>query len=131
MSHYLVQKSSVPVMVAHNKLKLPELPRGKADVVNNVRMRHMRLDQAAVEKTSTAAEHQDVPGQEGESPEEHYWRLNRKSLARRPAHADMHFPLSDQLPEHEFVTDDPQDTARRVELQHHTHVVPGSFRNDQ
>lgn len=130
MSHYLVQKSSVPVMVAHNKLKLPELPRGKADVVNNVRMRHMRLDQAAVEKTSTAAEHQDVPEEEGESPEEHFLRLNRKSLARRPAHVvDMNLPLADQLPEHVFVTDDPQDTARRVELQHHTHLVPGSFGN--
>ena len=116
MSHYLVQKSSVPyvpprmcatnrsVMVAHNKLKLPSLPRGKADVVNNVRMRHMRLDQAVVEKTSNAAEHPeehvdeedddekakgDAAQQEAEAVsaanEDRLARLNRKSLERRAA----------------------------------------------
>ncbi|KAI3622911.1 hypothetical protein CBS14141_004244 [Malassezia furfur] len=105
MSHYLVQKSSVPVMVAHNKLQLPRLPRGKADVVNNVRMRHMRLDQASTEKQSNATEHDhdddddDVKNTlteeqvaernaereaERKSKEsERMNRLNRKSLERR------------------------------------------------
>ncbi|EPQ27704.1 uncharacterized protein PFL1_04842 [Pseudozyma flocculosa PF-1] len=55
-SHYLVQKSSAPVMVARKRLKLPALPRGKGDVVQSVRMRHMRLDQAAVEKKSNVSE---------------------------------------------------------------------------
>ncbi|WFD04433.1 hypothetical protein MOBT1_003143 [Malassezia obtusa] len=100
MSHYLVQKSSVPVMVAHNKLQLPRLPRGKADVVNNVRMRHMRLDQASTEKSSNAADHDhdvadedvdEVDDQRNAEREaerrskesERMNRLNRKSLERR------------------------------------------------
>lgn len=93
MSHYLVQKCSVPVMVCHNKLQLPRLPRGKADVVNNVRKRHMRLDQAAVEKLSSRQEPQDEE-EEGEHVQadreqreqrdsERMERLNRESLARR------------------------------------------------
>lgn len=128
MSHYLVQKSSVPVMVAHNKLNLPELPRGKADVVNNVRMRHMRLDQAAVEKTSHMAEHDDVPSEEGETTEERVNRLNRKSHARRPAHfMDMHLPEVDHLTENMTITDDPQDDTRRSQLRQHTHRISGSF----
>ncbi|EST08247.1 UspA [Kalmanozyma brasiliensis GHG001] len=55
-SHYLVQKSSAPVMVARKRLKLPALPRGKGDVVESVRARHMRLDQASIEKLSNAGE---------------------------------------------------------------------------
>ncbi|TKY88296.1 hypothetical protein EX895_002648 [Sporisorium graminicola] len=58
-SHYLVQKSSAPVMVARKRLKLPALPRGKGDVVESVRARHMRLDQASIEKASNVGE--DVP----------------------------------------------------------------------
>lgn len=65
MSHYLVQKCSVPVMVCHNKLQLPRLPRGKADVVNNVRLRHTRLDQAVVEKYSSG--HNDSGGEEDDT----------------------------------------------------------------
>lgn len=104
MSHYLVQKSSVPVMVAHNKLQLPRLPRGKADVVNNVRMRHMRLDQASTEKQSNATDHdhddddddkntlteEQVAERNAEreaerknKESERMNRLNRKSLERR------------------------------------------------
>lgn len=55
-SHYLVQKSSAPVMVARKRLKLPALPRGKGDVVESVRARHMRLDQASIEKVSNVGE---------------------------------------------------------------------------
>ncbi|KAI3475773.1 hypothetical protein L1887_62769 [Cichorium endivia] len=55
-SHYLVQKSSAPVMVARKRLKLPALPRGKGDVVESVRARHMRLDQASIEKLSNVGE---------------------------------------------------------------------------
>ena len=98
MSHYLVQKCSVPVMVCHNKLQLPRLPRGKADVVNNVRKRHMRLDQAAVEKLSSRPEPQDEE-EEGEHVQadreqreqrdsERMERLNRESLARRSASSE-------------------------------------------
>lgn len=107
MSHYLVQKSSVPVMVTHNKLQLPRLPRGKADVVNNVRMRHTRLDQAVVEKYNAPNERDmdnedvDPDAPEGEQlahkhsdseqsalarsqrEEERMQRLNRKSFERR------------------------------------------------
>lgn len=92
MSHYLVQKSSVPVMVAHNKLQLPRLPRGKADVVNNVRMRHMRLDQAVTEKSSNATDHEhdedetkttDRSAERNREQDERLNRLNRKSLERR------------------------------------------------
>ena len=92
MSHYLVQKSSVPVMVAHNKLQLPRLPRGKADVVNNVRMRHMRLDQAVTEKSSNATDHEhdedetkttDRSAERSREQDERLNRLNRKSLERR------------------------------------------------
>ncbi|KAK0531715.1 hypothetical protein OC834_001316 [Tilletia horrida] len=49
-SHYLLQKSSVPVMVARRRLRLPALPRGKADVVQSVRRRHLRLDEASIDK---------------------------------------------------------------------------------
>lgn len=66
-SHYLVQKSSAPVMVARKRLKLPALPRGRADVVQSVRARHMRLDQAAVEKKSNAAE--EAPAGDDEEEE--------------------------------------------------------------
>lgn len=55
-SHYCVQKSPVPVMVARKRLKLPPLPKGKTDVVSNVRARHMRLDQAMIEKDANVAE---------------------------------------------------------------------------
>lgn len=58
-SHYCVQKSPVPVMVARKRLKLPPLPKGKTDVVSNVRARHMRLDQAMIEKDANVGE--DVP----------------------------------------------------------------------
>lgn len=61
-SHYLVQKSSAPVMVARKRLKLPALPRGKGDVVESVRARHMRLDQASIEKVSTAGEEDKSEG---------------------------------------------------------------------
>lgn len=61
-SHYLVQKSSVPVMVARKRLQLPALPRGKGDVVSSVRRRHMRLDEAAIEKKSKVAEEKDDDG---------------------------------------------------------------------
>ncbi|PKI84334.1 hypothetical protein MVES1_001533 [Malassezia vespertilionis] len=96
MSHYLVQKSSVPVMVAHNKLQLPLLPRGKAAVVNNVRMRHTRLDQAVTEKSSNVADRGDEEEAKDEKEsgtdrhrkeDERLNRLNRKSLERRNKHA--------------------------------------------
>lgn len=105
MSHYLVQKCSVPVMVCHNKLQLPRLPRGKADVVKNVRLRHTRLDQAVVEKYTSKPERMgendddddddenDDDDAPQESPARRYERevresermvrLNRKSLERR------------------------------------------------
>ena len=94
MSHYLVQKSSKPVMVCHNKLQLPRLPRGKADVVKNVRMRHTRLDQAVVEKYTSKRENpEDDEEDKGESPAERMQReqlesermnrLNRESYQRR------------------------------------------------
>ncbi|WFD27729.1 hypothetical protein MNAN1_002734 [Malassezia nana] len=96
MSHYLVQKCSVPVMVCHNRLQLPRLPRGKADVVNNVRMRHMRLDQAVVEKYTSKHDEEKEPDDKGHVSEtaeekqarhnrdiERMNRLNRKSLERR------------------------------------------------
>lgn len=63
-SHYCVQKSPVPVMVARKRLKLPPLPKGKTDVVSNVRARHMRLDQAMIEKDANVAE--DTPDKEAE-----------------------------------------------------------------
>ncbi len=55
-SHYLVQKSSAPVMVARKRLKLPALPRGRGEVVESVKARHMRLDQASIEKLSSTAD---------------------------------------------------------------------------
>ncbi|KAJ1021193.1 hypothetical protein NDA16_003979 [Ustilago loliicola] len=64
-SHYLVQKSSAPVMVARKRLKLPALPRGKGDVVESVRARHMRLDQASIEKVLNAGEEDDSETKEG------------------------------------------------------------------
>lgn len=62
-------------------------------MVNNVRKRHMRLDQAAVEKLSSRPEPQDEE-EEGEHVQadreqreqrdsERMERLNRESLARR------------------------------------------------
>lgn len=74
-SHYLVQKSSVPVMVARKRLKLPALPRVRRDVVESVRARHMRLDEAAIEKESKVEEKVDEEGKtkadnEGEQSEE-------------------------------------------------------------
>ncbi|PWN45052.1 hypothetical protein IE81DRAFT_227190 [Ceraceosorus guamensis] len=66
-SHYLVQKSPVPVMVARKRLRLPALPRVKNDVVLSVRERHMRLDQAAIEKDSNVAEENpDHPSSTGQ-----------------------------------------------------------------
>ncbi|PWN22937.1 hypothetical protein BCV69DRAFT_280547 [Microstroma glucosiphilum] len=59
-SHYLVQKSSCPVMVARKRLQLPALPRGKSDVVSSVRRRHIRLDEAAIEKKSKVGEESDT-----------------------------------------------------------------------
>lgn len=59
-SHYLVQKSSCPVMVARKRLQLPALPRGKKDVVSSVRRRHIRLDEAAIEKKSKVGEDSDT-----------------------------------------------------------------------
>lgn len=53
-------------MVARKRLKLPPLPRGKGDVVSNVRARHMRLDQAMIEKDANVAEEDP----EGKSKEE-------------------------------------------------------------
>lgn len=55
-SHYILQRSSVPVMIARKRLQLPALPRGKGDVVSSVRRRHMRLDEAAIEKKSNVAD---------------------------------------------------------------------------
>lgn len=55
-SNYCVQKSPVPVMVARKRLKLPSLPKGKSDVVSNVRHRHMRLDQAMIEKDANVSD---------------------------------------------------------------------------
>lgn len=129
MSHYLVQKSSVPVMVAHNKLQLPRLPRGKADVVNNVRMRHMRLDQASTEKQSNATEHDhdddddDVKNTlteeqvaernaereaERKSKEsERMNRLNRKSLERRKDTASSSSSSSSARPSETTPAPDP------------------------
>ncbi|CAO1628227.1 unnamed protein product [Parajaminaea phylloscopi] len=58
-SHYLLQKSSRPIMIARKRLQLPALPRGKGDVVSSVRRRHMRLDEAAIEKKSKVGEEED------------------------------------------------------------------------
>ncbi|WFD23407.1 hypothetical protein MEQU1_002096 [Malassezia equina] len=70
--------------------------RGKADVVNNVRMRHMRLDQAVVEKYTSKHDEEKEEDGENNVPEtseqklerqvreiERMNRLNRKSLERR------------------------------------------------
>ncbi|WFD45324.1 hypothetical protein MPSI1_004006 [Malassezia psittaci] len=91
MSHYLVQKSSVPVMVAHNKLQLPRLPRGKADVVNNVRMRHMRLDQASTEKQSNAADHNDEQDEEDSSQDETKAAASERQHAERQAERNRQY----------------------------------------
>ncbi|WFD19779.1 hypothetical protein MCAP1_002015 [Malassezia caprae] len=90
-----------PAKVASNRkirgdMALPQLPRGKADVVNNVRMRHMRLDQAVVEKYSSKHDEEKDDDGEDQKPEtleqkqerqnreiERMNRLNRKSLERR------------------------------------------------
>lgn len=69
-SHYLVQKSSAPVMVARKRLKLPALPRGKGDVVESVRARHMRLDQASIEKVSNAGEEEDSRDKEDKNDDD-------------------------------------------------------------
>lgn len=65
------------VMVARKRLKLPALPRGKGDVVSNVRARHMRLDQAMIEKDANVAEEdpegkdkQDDAGEESEKKQD-------------------------------------------------------------
>lgn len=55
-SHYLVQKSSVPVMVVRKRLTLPPLPKAKADVVAEVKSRHRELRDAAIEKESNATD---------------------------------------------------------------------------
>jgi hypothetical protein len=60
-SNYCVQKSPVPVMVVRKRLKLPALPRGRGDVVSNVRRKHISLDQAIIEKDANVAE---VPKEE-------------------------------------------------------------------
>ncbi|KAE8225019.1 hypothetical protein CF319_g2165 [Tilletia indica] len=66
-SHYLLQKASVPVMVARRRLRLPALPRGKADVVQSVRRRHLRLDEASIDKeTPPTPEGEDAAKTEGE-----------------------------------------------------------------
>jgi len=62
-SHYLLQKCSVPVMVARRRLRLPALPRGKADVVQSVRRKHLRLDEASIDKETPP-----TPEEEGENP---------------------------------------------------------------
>ncbi|CAD6940570.1 unnamed protein product [Tilletia controversa] len=59
-SHYLLQKASVPVMVARRRLRLPALPRGKADVVQSVRRRHLRLDEASIEKETPPTPEDDA-----------------------------------------------------------------------
>lgn len=69
-SHYLVQKSSKPVMIARKRLQLPALPRGKKDVVSSVRRRHMRLDEAAIEKKSKVGEEEQSEEQEQPHEEE-------------------------------------------------------------
>lgn len=72
-SNYCVQKSPVPVMVARKRLKLPALPKGKGDVVSNVRARHMRLDEALIEKDANVADEkpQDKEAQgQGDKEEE-------------------------------------------------------------
>ncbi|KDN43333.1 hypothetical protein K437DRAFT_248535 [Tilletiaria anomala UBC 951] len=55
-SHYLVQKSSVPVMVVRSRLRLPRLPKGKTDVVAHVKQKHLRLRDASIEKESNVTE---------------------------------------------------------------------------
>lgn len=55
-SHYLVQKSSVPVMVVRKRLTLPPLPKAKADVVAEVKSRHRELRDAAIEKESNTTD---------------------------------------------------------------------------
>lgn len=65
-SHYLLQKSSRPIMIARKRLQLPALPRGKGDVVSSVRRRHMRLDEAAIEKKSKVGEQEDEEGDKDE-----------------------------------------------------------------
>ncbi|PWN37903.1 uncharacterized protein FA14DRAFT_20646 [Meira miltonrushii] len=84
-SHYCVQKSPVPVMVARKRLKLPPLPKGKTDVVSNVRARHMRLDQAMIEKDANVAE--DTPEKkesekEGEK-EEQTAKTNKDEVVKK------------------------------------------------
>ncbi|KAK0569947.1 hypothetical protein OC861_000397 [Tilletia horrida] len=65
-SHYLLQKASVPVMVARRRLRLPALPRGKADVIQSVRRRHLRLDEASIDKETPPTPEEEGEKKEGE-----------------------------------------------------------------
>ncbi|PWN29432.1 hypothetical protein BDZ90DRAFT_230302 [Jaminaea rosea] len=69
-SHYLLQRSSKPIMIARKRLQLPALPRGKGDVVSSVRRRHMRLDEAAIEKKSKVGEEEGADGESHSEGEE-------------------------------------------------------------
>lgn len=90
-SHYCVQKSPVPVMVARKRLKLPPLPKGKTDVVSNVRARHMRLDQAMIEKDANVAE--DTPEKkesEKEDEMEETAKTNKDEVVKKEEEKDEH-----------------------------------------
>lgn len=69
VSHYLVQKSSVPVMVARRRLRAPpKVYKRRADLDRNARV---PLDQAAIEKESrnqqtTVKDDEETEGKEGE-----------------------------------------------------------------
>lgn len=77
-SNYCVQKSPVPVMVVRKRLKLPALPRGRSDVVSNVRRKHISLDQAIIEKDANVA---DTPegDEEGEKLKDEDEKTNANS----------------------------------------------------
>lgn len=89
-SHYCVQKSPVPVMVARKRLKLPPLPKGKTDVVSNVRARHMRLDQAMIEKDANVAEETPEKKESGKELEEEdeVAKTNKDEVAKKEEEKD-------------------------------------------
>jgi nucleotide-binding universal stress UspA family protein len=109
-SHYCVQKSPVPVMVARKRMKLPPLPRGKVDVVSNVRARHMRLDQAIIEKEPNVSESAPNDG-EGEEKSEGATKADKTETEN--ATTDKTTPPSSALSP--TATEDAEQSAKEQE----------------
>ena len=65
-SHYLVQKSSVPVMVARKRIKYPARKRGNADLRNR---RHVPLTSAEIDTVAAKDEMKRTIEQEEEQSE--------------------------------------------------------------